>query len=78
MEKFAGERYRTRNRVTGTLTVLVDTAAQGLDGDKWTLICDEHGNLLCHSNQSTLRSYLSAPWEWCEDCLTIYTEKGNH
>lgn len=69
VDRWAGERYRSRNRKTHTLVVLVDADEQGIGSDgKWALICDEHGSSVNGDNQTELRTFLGAPWVWCEAC----------
>ena len=66
---WAGYRTHTHARSTGTLVVLVESAAQGLDteGGAYTLICDAHGTTLAGSS-SVLRTYMRHPEDWCDEC----------
>jgi hypothetical protein len=65
-------RERRKNRTTGTYVELYDTEHElnvfDPDGGRWVTFCDEHATLCNHLELATARSFLAAPWEWCEDC----------
>jgi hypothetical protein len=72
-DRWAGERARTRNRRTGTTSVLVDAAEQLLDeaAGRWATICDEHATIVNHETQRLARMWLHHSEDWCEDCMAL-------
>lgn len=72
-EATLGYRAHTRARSTGTLVVLVDGFAQGLEtpgtgAPRWFTVCDEHGGCVGHYTIASARSHLAHPEAWCETC----------
>lgn len=67
---WAGYRAHARARSTGTLVVLLDGIAAGLDtdGGRWQTMCDEHSVVIAHDTLRVARAWLHHPKEWCEDC----------
>jgi hypothetical protein len=71
-----GYKAHTRARSTGTLVLLCDSKAQGIDpadGGKYFLICeglpDEvHGGCLNVEDSQTARHLLRHPEIWCPYC----------
>jgi len=65
---WAGYRSAHFARETGTLVVVVDAAAQGLDGGKWMTICDDHGQCVGHETLALAQAHAANPLGWCEVC----------
>ena len=69
---WAGFRSAHFARQTGTLVMVVDAEAQGLDpGDgatKWYTICDDHDQLVGHETLAMAKHHASDPLGWCEVC----------
>jgi hypothetical protein len=40
------------------------------DGQRYTTICEDHGNLVTTPSQAHARSAAVNPSDWCEDCQT--------
>lgn len=38
---------------------------------RWTTICDTHSTCCGHETRKLATYFLSAPWEWCEECREI-------
>lgn len=72
----AGYKAHTRARSTGTVVLICDSAAQGVDpvsdGGKYLLICeghnDDHGGSLNVEDFATARYLMSHPEIWCPYC----------
>lgn len=69
--KWAGYRASTRARSTGTVVVVVDGRAQGLDteGGRWSTICDDHDWIVAHETLKQAVGFMRHPEEWCEPCM---------
>jgi len=69
--QYAGCRYATRARSTGTLVLVLDAEPAGLDpeGGRWNTVCDEHGGVCSHQTLALARAFASCPEEWCEECM---------
>lgn len=67
----AGIRSAHFARETGTLVLVVDGEAQGLDteGGRWYTICDDHGQIICHETLALAKAHSSDPLGWCEVCM---------
>ena len=67
---YAGCRQAHFARQTGTLILVVEAEAQGLDpdGTPFYTICDDHGQCVGHSTLADARWHASAPLGWCEVC----------
>lgn len=57
-------------RNTGTLVVVLDGIAAGLDteGGRWQTICDDHGIVCSHPTLALATSHAVEPSGWCEPC----------
>jgi hypothetical protein len=71
--EYAGCRYASRSRDTGTLILVLNGGEAGLDTDDgvlpWSTVCDEHGSVCGHSTLALARSHAHDPLGWCEDCI---------
>jgi hypothetical protein len=66
----AGLREQRTNPRTGQKVGLYDGEPAGMDtaGGRWQTVCEEHGSICSHSTKRVARTFLAAPWEWCELC----------
>jgi hypothetical protein len=69
-------RQQRRNRATGTVVTVYDTAHPDAyldpDGGRWVTLCEDHGNLVNHDTLALARSHAVWP-DWCGDCqATLY------
>lgn len=73
---FAGYRQAHFAQTTGTLVVVVDGEAAGLDveGGRWSTVCDDHGTVIAHDTLALAKSHAADPAGWCEECQEV--EKG--
>lgn len=65
---YAGLRIWRKSRQTGTYVGLYNSEEAGIDGDKWTCVCEEHSTMLCMDSYAAAASYVSYPKEWCDEC----------
>lgn len=69
---FAGVRSASFARSTGTLVLVVDGDAHGVDTSDgvqpWSTVCDDHGGICSHETLHAARQWASAPEEWCPTC----------
>lgn len=65
---YAGLREWRKSRQTGTYVGLYNSEEAGIDGEKWTCVCEEHHTMLSMERYSMARSYLPYPAEWCMAC----------
>jgi hypothetical protein len=67
-----GYRAHTKARSTGTTVILVDGYVQGVEspglGDRWALICDDHGGVVCFDRYEDARATIAHPEHWCPTC----------
>lgn len=81
-ENYAGFRAMRVAKSTGTVVVLYDGIAAGLDVSdsrdpsgrsvlRWSVVCETHGAICQHAHIGTARAYMSHPDAWCEDCRLI-------
>lgn len=72
---YAGIRSASFARSTGTLVLVAEADAAGLDSDggtqPWYTLCDDHGGICSHETIDLARSWSSAPEEWCPYCQDI-------
>lgn len=71
--EWAGYRSAAFARSTGTLVVVVDGFAAGIESPgmgapRYFTVCDDHGRLVGHSTLKLARYHASAPEEWCGIC----------
>lgn len=68
--RWAGYRAHSHRTDTGTLCVLVDNIAAGLDtsSGRWGLVCDDHDIAVAVERQVDARRFLSYPSNWCDVC----------
>lgn len=70
-----GVRSASYARSTGTLVLVVDGEAGGVDtyegAQPWSTICDDHGGICSHETLAAAQSWASAPQEWCPSCQNI-------
>lgn len=69
--QYAGCRQATVARSTGTLVLVIDGEAGGLDtdGGRWSTVCEPHGGVISHLTLAVARSFAPAPEEWCPYCM---------
>lgn len=76
---WAGYRTAAFARESGTLVVVVDGFAAGLEVDelldacgertpRWFTICDDHGSCVGHTTLVLARAHAANPTGWCENC----------
>ncbi len=68
-----------KNRETGTIVLLSTAEREALDpcGGDWVTICRTHSTICNHETRARAKSFVSAPWEWCEACQEkVYDENG--
>lgn len=71
---WAGYREHRRSRQTGTLVVLVNSDEAGIDssdGCAWTLVCDDHDQIISHKTRALARYFMASPLDWCEVCMAV-------
>jgi hypothetical protein len=70
MPDYAGLRYYTRARSTGTHVGVYDGIEAGMDtdGGRWQTVCEEHGEICSHETLQTARDFAPCPEEWCKHC----------
>ena len=70
---WAGVRSASYARTTGTLVLVVDGDAHGVDTDggaqPWSTLCDDHGGVCSHETLQAARQWASAPEQWCPYCM---------
>jgi hypothetical protein len=70
---YAGVRFASYARTTGTLVLVVDGDAHGVDTDggaqPWSTLCDDHGGVCSHETLQAARQWASAPEQWCPYCM---------
>jgi hypothetical protein len=60
-----------RARSTGTLVGLYRNSESGMESDPdypWSVVCEEHGCLVCVETRAGARSCMSSPHDWCPQC----------
>lgn len=68
---WAGYRSARISPQTGTLVVVVDAAAAGIEDDpaiRWATLCDDHDGVVCHPTRALAESNASDPAGWCDGC----------
>lgn len=68
-----------RNRITGTLIVVIDDRNGAMSHDSlddfgdgrspWWTICDDHGQLVQHQTRALAVAHAARPDGWCEECM---------
>lgn len=69
--ELAGYRSAHFARSTGTLVLVLDAVAAGLEDDPeipWFTVCDDHGGCVGHPTLALARSFASCPEDWCPTC----------
>jgi hypothetical protein len=83
-DHYAGEVKRSRNRISGTLVVLIDLAKPEAewagsmdDGGRWLLLCDDHSSLVQTTTRQNAEYHMPDP-DWCPICSGIDPEEEHH
>jgi hypothetical protein len=68
---YAGIRQARIAKSTGTVIVVLDGIAAGLDTEagRWQTICDDHSFIISHETLADARYHAARPLSWCEECV---------
>lgn len=67
----AGRVELRRARSTGTMVGLYRNAESGMESDPetpWSVVCEEHGCLVCVATREIGRASMNCPDDWCPQC----------
>jgi hypothetical protein len=62
------ERLIKERLTRGGVRVMLVHAPEADPAQPWETICVDHGGVCSHETRRLAESWLSHPYEWCEDC----------
>jgi len=68
-----------RSRATGTTVGIYASFESGIETDSdlpWTTVCEDHGNIVCHSSLRLARDHAPHPDMWCTECQSMLSAPG--
>lgn len=66
-------------RRTGTTVGVYHTEQAAMGGEKWSIVCEDHGFIISIDTLSLARDHATEPDQWCEDCQAhAGTRRQNH
>jgi hypothetical protein len=67
----AGLVQQSKSRVTGTTISIYHSEQAGYDSSEgmvWSLVCEEHGEILGSHSLAHAKYHAGSPISWCESC----------
>jgi hypothetical protein len=81
LDGFAGKISEKISPHTKTRVSVYHSEQAGLDhsdGQRYTTICEDHGNLVSTRSQGAAKSAAVNPSDWCEDCQEAGKTRTDH